>query len=501
MKPVNDKNKHIYTALFLIVLTAGIFLRVYQHFFTGRPLWEDEAHLALNFIDSGYLEMFMPLKHFQSAPILFLLSVETSSLFFGFSEIALRSFPFVVSLLTYPLFYYMVRDMTASRRTALIAFILLTSNLYVIQYSSELKPYIVELSAYILLGFLFFSKSNYVASHRDKLLMIAGCILLFTANTSFVILATIVLSRIYSSLQVKKIQPTTIHSEQKVADKKLYKVWAIAFVGMVVLNIIINPYADNMRKEWQSTFIPVNILSADFLHFMQASISQLFYSSVFVFPQGGVMTYLPALLLLAGLVYMLHSKQYIWAIFCIAPIAAHCFLSWAQLYPLYPRFVLYLVPALIAWLAIGIDAVTTITAKKTHAVVAAALAVLLVTVLIQPSTENYPIKTANIKPCLDYINKQPQDMKLFTTTPKTLYEYYHHTGYAKNATREEVKWFITPAQYFDSVRTQRSNYMLLHSRYNYDGYEPIVNALDSMGLILHRVEYSDYRVIMVKPMP
>jgi hypothetical protein len=113
----------------------------------------------------------------------------------------------------------------------------------------------------------------------------------------------------------------------------------------------------------------------------------------------------------------------------------------------------------------------------------------------------FPYEFKNIKPCLDYVNNKPHNMQLFTTTTKNLYEYYYNTGYAKNPTRKEVKWFITPEQYYDSVGYQRENYMLIHSRYDYDGYEPIYNSLDSNGLILDKFEYSEYRVLLVKPKP
>jgi len=499
LTPVNNRSGKVASILFFVVLATGVGLRTYQHFFIGRPLWEDEAHLALNFIESGHLEMFMPLKNFQSAPILFLLGVETFSALFGFSEIVLRLFPFIVAILCYPLFYYFVRDMTGSRLTALTAFILLTCNLYVIQYTSELKPYIVELSAYILLGFLLFSKSNYVSARRDKLLIVSGCTVLFAANTSFVFLAIIALYRWYKRRQINKEQLPDKYAAQKKADIKLYKAWGIAFAAMVILNIIINPYADNMRHEWQRYFIPFNIFSSDFVQFMHAQSQDIFFNTVFLFPAKGVLSYLVPVLVVAGLIYMLRAKKYGWLIISVLPVLAHLFLSWVQLYPLFQRFVLYLAPAVIIWLSVSVTAIAEAVAGFTHKMIGWGIVLVFLFVALQPSAVQYPQAFRDIRPCLDQINKQPSDLKLYTGTPKTLYEYYYKTGYANNATREEVLWKSSVAEYFDTMKKREGSYMLLHSRYNYDGLKDIVDTLDSMGLVSDKFEYSDYRLYTIKP--
>lgn len=493
MKGQRDK---LLTGVFWLLLVAGICLRVHQHFFSGRPLWEDEAHLALNFMDGGYLEMFMPLKHFQSAPILFLLSVETFTHLFGFGEIALRSFPFLVSLLCYPLLYYMVRDATGSKPIALTAFALFTFNLFSIRYASELKPYIVEQSAYILLAFLLFSKNAYVSARRDKLLAVAGCIALFAANTSFIALAAIVLYRLCTTYALPKPQRKGLLK----ADKKLYKIWGIAFVCNIILNIIINPYADNMRETWKPMFVPFNIFSSNFLEFMAVQGNDILYNSVFLFPASNMLRMLPLILLAAGLLYMLQHKKYGWFIILVLPVCAHLFLSWVQLYPLYNRFVLYLAPALITWMAIGIKAVAGLLQGVGKGIVSSGLTIAVVITLLLPSAMKYPLPSLNILPCIDYVNSQPHDMKLFTTTTKTLYEYYYKRGYAKNGTREELRWYITPAQYMDSVRSQQNTYLLIHARNNIDGYQPIADTLKISNLVVDSMVYSDYRVLKIAPL-
>lgn len=503
MEDINRENRIInsnklYAILYITVLACGLALRIYQHFFAGRPLWEDEAHLALNFIDSGYLEMFMPLKHFQSAPILFLLGVETCSHLFGFGEVALRTFPFVISIFSYPLLYFFVRDMTGSRLTAVLAFIFFSFNAFVIQFASELKPYTVEASAVIVLGYLTFSHHAYVAERREKLLKITGAVALFAANTSFIVLFAIVCYRILYIRQVRQSLSAAEYGKAKLFNKRLFTTWSIAFAACIILNIIINPYADNMREVWKPQCIPMNIFSADFHQFMQAHLHDIFFRYVLLLTDIRGAAYLVAALLLTGVVYMLRLKRYDWLLFTIAPVAIHLLLSWAQLYPLYERFVLYLVPSLYIWMSISVIAVADVLTKKIRAVLAGLWVVAIMIFVLQPSMHKYPLKGRDVRPCLDVINEYPPDMKLYVTAPKTLYEYYLKTGYVRNATNEEVLSGLSIEQFNEQVGERPGGYIMLYTAAEGDAAAHLIRYFDSHGLTRHKYEYGSYGVVEVK---
>ena len=147
IKTPANKEKWI-KALFYIFLTTGIAMRLYQHLM-GRSLWEDEAHLALNYIYFGYKGLMQPLENFQAAPILFLFTEETMTRLFGFSEVALRTFPFLVTILIYPLYYFLALELTKSRFTALLAFVIMTFSIVLIEMASEAKPYTIDVSCYM----------------------------------------------------------------------------------------------------------------------------------------------------------------------------------------------------------------------------------------------------------------------------------------------------------------------------------------------------------------
>src|SRR5215203_3213710 len=108
---------------FVVILALGLVLRCY-YYLMGRSLWDDETHLALNFMDHGFARLFRPLDYIQIAPILFILVEKAITSVFGYGELALRFFPFFCSIASLPLIYFITRDLTGNRLTALIAFFL-----------------------------------------------------------------------------------------------------------------------------------------------------------------------------------------------------------------------------------------------------------------------------------------------------------------------------------------------------------------------------------------
>ncbi len=496
---VKKDYRKLYTLLFVLLACTGIALRIYQHFFLGRALWEDEAHLSLNFIDGNIIDMFIPLKHFQSAPILFLLSEEIFTTIFGFSETALRTFPFLVSLLAYPLYYYFVRDLTKSRFTAIIAFALLTFSAYAIHYSSETKPYTVELSVFIFMGFLLFSTNPYIAARREKLLKVWGSIFMFLANTSLVLLSSVIAYRIYTLLIIGKKAHPEAYAAQRKLNKKLFTVWGISFAADIILNIIINPYADNLRELWEFAYIPFNVFSTGFVDFMSGRIHEIFFSSMLLFKDGWYFPYTLQVIMLSGIVYTIRSKRFELLFFTVLPILLHLGLSWMQLYPLFFRFVLYLFPAIILWVAIGTTAIAR-WISKLHWSVAIVPVLYILYCCIQPSMQQYPITERNVKPVLDFINKYPDTTKIFITTPATLYEYYNKTGYVKDTNYSGLEWNLSPQEYYLSVRNQHKNYLLLYSDDGYaDGYARVLKSLKKHHMVVRAMEYGTYGVAELKP--
>ena len=64
------------------------------------PIWHDEAFLACSLWDRDYVNLLRPLDYGQVAPWLFLAIERTIVIWLGYSELTLRLFPTICSLLS-----------------------------------------------------------------------------------------------------------------------------------------------------------------------------------------------------------------------------------------------------------------------------------------------------------------------------------------------------------------------------------------------------------------
>ena len=121
---------------FLLIGLAARLVRYLLRF----PLWEDEAMLAANFLDRGYLDLLKPLNYVQVAPTLFLWCQLAVVKLLGFSEYALRLVPFVCGIASLFLFRHLAGLLL--RGTALVvAFGVFAVSYPPIRYAAEAKPY------------------------------------------------------------------------------------------------------------------------------------------------------------------------------------------------------------------------------------------------------------------------------------------------------------------------------------------------------------------------
>jgi hypothetical protein len=148
-RPCHNGDSHWVKRAMWLFVGLGLFLRTFR-FLLRFPLWGDEAALAANFIDRGYLDLLHPLHFQQVAPPLFL----WIELFFvrclGFHEWSLRAFPFLCSLATVLLFRHVaVRFLNGAGRgnrlAALVAVAVFSVSYYPLRHGVEAKQYASDL--------------------------------------------------------------------------------------------------------------------------------------------------------------------------------------------------------------------------------------------------------------------------------------------------------------------------------------------------------------------
>jgi hypothetical protein len=131
-----------------LVLIA-VLLRVSQYL-ANRSLWFDEAALALNVLNRGFVSLTGELDFNQGAPIGFLFVEKLLTTLVGSSEYALRLFPLVCSLASIYLFVRLARKLL-SDYALLIALFLFTTASGLIYYASEVKQYSSDVAATLFL--------------------------------------------------------------------------------------------------------------------------------------------------------------------------------------------------------------------------------------------------------------------------------------------------------------------------------------------------------------
>jgi hypothetical protein len=170
----------------VILMLIGAWLRA-RHYFTVRSLWLDEAMLGLNIAGRSYAELLAPLEMNQAAPCGVLVLMKTATLAMGNTEWALRLFPFLASLASLPLFFFLVRSLLSSRAACFALFLLALSPTTLV-YAGEAKQYTFDLLATIL---VLQAVEFYCRETRPRLSLVllatAGSItLLFSYAVAFV---------------------------------------------------------------------------------------------------------------------------------------------------------------------------------------------------------------------------------------------------------------------------------------------------------------------------
>jgi len=396
----------------------------------------------------------------------------------------------------------LVRDLTKDRLAALIAFFIFAVNTSFVYYSSEIKPYTIDVCVYIWIFYLAVSDFPFIKKNRYKLLGIAGVLAILYSNASTVVLACAAIYITKDDLKafLSKAKRGIPDIKKRTAHLLVLCSWGIAFLSNYFLFIFRHPYSEGMKKMWAFTFPPINIFSKEFAAFILKTIRETFFDELLFINKGYGFSYLLLIIIVVALVYLIYKKKGIVLLFTVAPIAIHFLLSMMKLYPFYYRFILYLLPGIIILIALGTSLIAKTISKNVHPSIAILLVICCCYFYTDESFRRIPRIDRTVKPVLDVINQNP-GFKLYITTPYTLYEYYEQTGYVKNHNREAIGWNLSPEEYYDTLKQkgQHGNYLLLFSTNgNADGYSAVLNDLKKRNLIVYEYNYGTYGLLEAK---
>ncbi len=386
-----------------LLLLIGIIIRVKLYLF-NRSLWLDEASLCVNITEKSFLQLLDQTNYYnaQVAPIGFCYVEKLMTLFFGINEYALRIFPLIAGIVS--MFYlYLFIKREANAKVALIALSIFVFADPIIYYTGEVKQYIIDLLVGLLcvyyIPFSNLNKKNirfYISAG-----IIGGVVLWFSQPVVFILFsiglamfAYIVRDRSFKNIY--KMLPMLI-------------IWLISFgINYFFFLKGFQGRADLVDYH-NDAFMPLIPASAAKIAFLYKLFFDIYYFELGFFYGKQ----LAAFFLIGAVIYLFSEKKYK-LLFYSLPIIVTYLLSVLRIYPfldlkIYPfsgRFLIFVVPFFLFYVAYGIYALTE-KLNRSNVYILLILFILLaspVTLALKAT-----IKTKNefneIKPTLKYVKE------------------------------------------------------------------------------------------------
>ena len=146
------------------------------------PLWQDEAYLAVSFLDRGYAELMGPLEVRQVAPLGFLWVQHSILQVLGFTEYTLRLFPLLCGVGSLLVFGHLAGRLL--RGTALVLAVGFLAVAYpAIRYSVEAKPYSCDM--FVSLGLLALAVEWWRRPHQTRWLWALAAVVPLAVGLSY----------------------------------------------------------------------------------------------------------------------------------------------------------------------------------------------------------------------------------------------------------------------------------------------------------------------------
>lgn len=411
----DSKNKNsVLKITSYLIIGVGIFLRLAQYF-SNKSLWRDEILLALNIMERSMLELFKPLDYNQYAPIGFLIIQKLIISFFGTGEFALRLFPFICSIGSL-FFFYKLSEKCISKRAVPIAvgiFAILVPLLY---YSSETKQYSSDVLIAILLVLLILKiETSGLNVFRAFLYgTIGGASIWFSHTAVFILVSSGIYITLNSIIKkdVKKVVLSSI----------MFLLWVVSFATFYYL-ILIHTYTNKgLTNFWDSFYLSLPFFSAT----ATSTYKKIFFEFL-RFSTFGIPAFLG---LLIGFISLYRENKKIFFILTI-PIFVTLIASLLHKYPLFERFLLFLIPLLILFIAEGAEWV-----KEKTWNISPVLGILIICALFYKplyfTKENFtnPITQEEIKPVLKYVkNHLKNNDVIYVSNPLQYTFKYYAPGY------------------------------------------------------------------------
>ena len=328
--------------LLAVVVGTGIRLRQFLH---GRPLWIDEAMLAVNILTRDLAGLLRPLDSDQMAPVPFLWLVRLAAQVGGADERVLRLVAFAAGVALLPVVAVLARR-TLPAGPAALAILLVALSPLLGWYSNELKPYITDALAMAVLALAVARLRE--APERGTRWWTMGLLGLGTALGSTA--APLILAGVGAALL---LPPTATTWRRRAALAAWVAAWALCWGVLYLYVYRATSGSAYMQRFWIPNFLnpalpgfgtkmvtlPATLLREWFLG--EATPVRIL---------AGAVLFLPVT---AGVVTLVRQGRAWLVLATLLPLALAALASAAQLYPVAPRLLLFAAPLVALVLAAG----------------------------------------------------------------------------------------------------------------------------------------------------
>ena len=310
-----------------LLLIAAVAIRLVV-WFQDRSLALDEANLALNVCEKGYVDFFASLGHEQFAPPLFMVFSKAITELFGLYDHILRIFPLIGSLMGLWYFHRVLDLLFKGHWLRIPGMWILGFSLIMLQYATEFKQYGVDFGLAMFLIFLALNQSRKPVPLWVWALL--GGLLIWLSMPVVFVLAGVGMYLFFRQSDIKE-RTRLVWS---------FSAWLVSFAGYywwVLRPDISNKALASYHEPW---FFPLDIYKYDSL------LKALKLLEAFPYNTAGftaVALVSGILGILTGTYYLVKSRRE-WSLLLLMPFLLCILASSLHLYSMIPRMLVWLYP-------------------------------------------------------------------------------------------------------------------------------------------------------------
>jgi len=390
-------------------ILLGIFLlgtvARFAQYMHNRALWFDEATLALKVTTHSFLELLNPanqinevyMVNFQAAPLGFFILVKWLVQILGDHEFVLRLVPQIVGIASLFLFYILAKKYLKDFWAIVICLCIFATSEHLIYFSTEFKPYSVDVVVALSLYAMFIKISEQRLTGRQVgQWAILGAMAIWCSFPSVFVLAGGGLALLINAVPQKKrdqLRPLLL----------IIGVWALSFLGSYFQYLKPYAYLQSLDTFWQGTYMPLHPFGDHGIEWY--GLKWFWHTSIKIFknPVGLFIPALGTILSLFG-VWSLYKKSKLVFLTLVLPVCFTLMASAMHKYPFYGRMILFLCPTLIIFVGSGFEYLKIHIFRKRPLIILA----LSILILIHPMAKSvfltvHPVEREEIKQPMEYI--------------------------------------------------------------------------------------------------